>query len=78
MTLNEALDKHSEHEVAIIMRLHKGRFYPVPGLYCQDCSKLIKWLNYDEAADLLAAGVKDLGMLPEEEEIWQRRIRIIK
>ena len=76
MSFKDVLDNHSDHNVVIIPRLHKNRFEPVPGLYCEHCAKLIKWLNYSEAKDLLEAGVEGLDMLPDELAIWTRRSRL--
>jgi hypothetical protein len=76
MSLEQILDRHNDHQVVIIFRLHKHKLNPIPGLYCHDCCKLIKWLSLDQAEELLAAGVDDLGMLPDEENLWQRRLKI--
>jgi len=75
MSFEKVLDKHNEHGVVIIPRMFKGRLDPVPGLYCEDCNKWIKWLTIDEASDLLDAGVEGLDMLPNEETIWRRGLR---
>jgi hypothetical protein len=74
--LENILNKHDDHTVGIVMRYHKGRVDPVPGLYCLDCCKLIKWLSYTEAKDLLESGVEDLGMLPDELALWNRSKRL--
>lgn len=76
MSFEDILDRHSDHTVVILWRLHKNKIDPVPGLYCQDCAKLIKWLSLDEAEDLIQSGVEVLAMIPEEETIWHRRLKI--
>lgn len=73
MTLEEHMARHLDHQVGIALRLHQGR--PVPGLYCLDCAKLIKWLSIDEADTLLKLGVEDIGMLPEEEKELRRLLK---
>jgi hypothetical protein len=76
MSFEDILDRHSNHTVVILWRLHKNKIDPVPGLYCQDCAKLIKWLSLDLAEDLIKAGVEVLDMMPDEENIWHRRLRM--
>lgn len=76
MSFEDILNNHNDHTVVILWRLHKNKLDPVPGLYCQDCAKLIKWLSLDEAEDLIKAGVEVLSMIPEEETIWRRRLRL--
>ena len=76
MSFEDTLNKHNDHTVVILWRLHKNKLDPVPGLYCQDCAKLIKWLSLNEAEDLIKAGVEVLDMIPEEETTWRRRLRI--
>lgn len=75
MSFEKQTHRHLNHPVGIIMRYHRGRLHPVPGLYCLTCSKLIKWLTYDEANILLESGVEDLGMLPDELAIWQKNLQ---
>ena len=77
MSFEDILNNHNDHTVVILWRLHKNKLDPIPGLYCQDCSKLIKWLSLDEAEDLIAYGVEVLDMIPEERDTWQRRMRLI-
>jgi hypothetical protein len=77
MSFEDILNNHNDHTVVILWRLHKNKLDPVPGLYCQDCSKLIKWLSLDEAEDLITYGVEVLDMIPEEEAIWHRRNRLL-
>ena len=76
MSFEDTLNKHNDHTVVILWRLHKNKLDPVPGLYCQDCAKLIKWLSLNEAEDLIKAGVEVLDMIAEEETTWRRRLRI--
>jgi hypothetical protein len=78
MSFQDILNRHNDHTVVILWRLHKNKLDPVPGLYCQDCAKLIKWLNLDEAEDLIQSGVEVLDMIPEEVAIWHRRLRLAK
>jgi hypothetical protein len=78
MSFEDILDRHSDHTVVILWRLHKNKLDPVPGLYCNDCAKLIKWLSLDEAEDLVNSGVEVLDMIPEERTIWDRRISLLK
>lgn len=78
MSFEDILDRHNEHTVVILWRLHKNKLDPVPGLYCNDCSKLIKWLTLDEAEDLIKSGVEILDMIPEELAIWQRRRKLLE
>jgi hypothetical protein len=76
MSFKNILDKHADHKVVIIPRLHKNKLDPIPGLYCAECSSLIKWLSLDSAAELLESGVEGLDMLPHEETVWRRRLRL--
>ena len=76
MSFEDILDRHNDHNVVILWRLHKNKFDPVPGLYCHDCAKLIKWLTVDIAEDLINSGVDTLDMIPEEQTIWERRMRL--
>jgi hypothetical protein len=76
MSFEHVLNIHNEHTVVILWRLHKNKLDPVPGLYCEDCAKLIKWLSLTEAEDLIDSGVEVLDMIPEEYATWQRRLRI--
>lgn len=62
MSFEDILNRHNDHEVVIIDRFIKNRTRAVPGLYCSDCSKLIKWLSDDVAEDLITNGVEHLGM----------------
>lgn len=78
MSFEDTLNIHNDHTVVILWRLHKNKLDPVPGLYCKDCSKLIKWLHLDEAEDLIQSGVEILDMIPEEYAIWQRRVELKK
>jgi hypothetical protein len=78
MSFEDILDRHSDHTVVILWRLHKNKLDPIPGLYCNDCAKLIKWLSLDEAEDLVNSGVEVLDMIPEERTIWDRRISLLK
>ena len=76
MSFNDTLDRHADHTVVIIPRLFKNRIEAVPGLYCQDCAKLIKWLSTAEEQELVKSGVEILPML--EEERRQLSIRKLK
>ena len=62
MSFEDVLNRHNDHEVVIIDRFIKNRTRAVPGLYCSDCAKLIKWLSDDVAEELIQSGVKHLGM----------------
>jgi hypothetical protein len=57
MSFEDILDRHNDHEVVIIPKKWKNKPDPVPGLYCDHCSKLIKWLSLKEAFELRQAGV---------------------
>jgi hypothetical protein len=70
--------KHNDCEVVIINRLIKNQLHPKPGLYCENHGCLIKWVNYKEAESLKQLGVTDLGMVPEEQKIYNRRLRLMK
>jgi hypothetical protein len=76
MSFENILNNHNDHTVVILWRLHKNKLDPVPGLYCQDCAKLIKWLSLDEAEELIQIGVEVLEMMKDEEAIWHRRLRL--
>ena len=65
--------RHRTHRWYIQPRIHAGRHDPVPGLYCADCGKWIKWMSYDETAELLSRGVEDRPMTLEHEMIWKSR-----
>ena len=76
MSFEDILDRHSDHTVVILWRLHKNKLDPIPGLYCQDCSKLIKWLSLTETDDLVKLGVETLDMIPAERAIWKRNLEL--
>ena len=58
MAFKDILDRHNDHTVVIIPRFYKNRPKLVPGLYCEDCGKLIKWLKDPLAEEL----VNDYGV----------------
>jgi hypothetical protein len=60
MSFETILDRHNDHEVVILPRYHKNRPQLVPGLYCVNCFKLIKWLNPQQAQELEQLGVEVL------------------
>ena len=60
MAFKDVLDRHHHCQVVIIPRYHKGKPHLVPGLYCSDHAKLIKWLSPDSAEELVSAGVESL------------------
>jgi hypothetical protein len=74
MSFKDTLDRHNDHNVVILPRLFKDRTEPVPGLYCEDCGKLIKWLDWPTAWDLIELGVEKLEMIPEEKKIVDSRM----
>jgi len=78
MSFKDILDKHDDHTVVILPRLFKNRLEPVPGLYCEDCGKLIKWLSLELFEELLDDGVELLDMIPEEYNTLQRRIKLLE
>lgn len=67
--------KHNNCEMVIIFKLWKNRYHPVPGLYCAEHGTLIKWLSDSDADFLIEQGVDDLGMLENEEKIYQERLQ---
>jgi hypothetical protein len=73
MSFEDILNRHNDHTVVILPRLHKGKPYAVPGLYCEDCGKLIKWLTPKESKALLKAGVEQIEMIPEERDQLEYR-----
>lgn len=75
---NVIISKHDKCQVVIIDKLWKNKLHPVPGLYCADHGKLIKWLSDDAAQILEDAGVENLGMLKTEETTYNRRIRLLQ
>ena len=78
MSFEDIINRHIDHNVVIIPRLHKGKYKPVPGLYCEHCCKLIKWLSPEVAKNLVEYGVEELDMLKDEKAIWNRRQSGIK
>lgn len=60
MSFEDTLNRHHECQVVILPRYHKNKPHLIPGLYCQDHGKLIKWLSPESAAELKQAGVEEL------------------
>jgi hypothetical protein len=77
INLSKNYENHKECTCVIIERLHVNRLHPVPGLYCEKHSKLIKWLNPKDFKFLVRTGIKNLGMLKGEKEIYDRRVRLL-
>lgn len=76
MSFKDILDRHHTHQVVIIPRFVRGRPQLVPGLYCEDCSKLIKWLN-PQVADELASvdGVEQLQARKQDQiKLFQQQL----
>jgi hypothetical protein len=57
MSFEDTLDRHNDHEVVIVPKKWKNKTDLVPGLYCDRCRKLIKWLSLKEAIELKKEGV---------------------
>lgn len=76
MAFKDVLDKHDSHTVVIIPRFIKGRPRLVPGLYCEDCGKLIKWLNEQVADELIRAnGVEVLPTIKQDKiKLFQQQL----
>jgi hypothetical protein len=74
MSFEDVLNRHNDHKMVILPRYHKGKTWPVPGLYCESCAKLIKWLNWPTANDLIEYGVEQLDMTPEDERALAQEI----
>ena len=76
MAFKDILDKHHTHEVVIIPRFVQGRPQLVPGLYCEQCSKLIKWLNPQVAERLIQEeGVECVGPIKQDQiKLFQQQL----
>lgn len=75
MANTKTLDKHHNHKVVILPRYHKGKPRLIPGLYCETCACLIKWLKPAHALELEGMGVdrlspiqRDLDLLRKEQQ----------
>ena len=60
MAFEDKLNKHNSHSVVILPRFHKYKERLIPGLYCEDCASLIKWLKPAHAKELIEMGVPKL------------------
>ena len=74
MSFEDVINRHMDHTMVILPRYHKGKTWPVPGLYCESCGKLIKWLNWTVANDLIDYGVEQIEMIPEDEKLLAQEI----
>lgn len=74
MSLEQAYEKHNNHDIKIIWKHIKGYdLYQKPALVCKDCNKQIQWLNEELANSL----VKEFN-IPEENKLqrpqtWAQR-----
>lgn len=76
MAFKDILDRHNDHTVVIIPRFYKNRPKLVPGLYCEDCGKLIKWLKDPLAEELVNDyGVERLSPIKEDRiKLFQQQL----
>lgn len=74
MKVNPIIKNHNHCEMVIIKRLHKGRLHPITGLYCKEHGILVKWLSNSEAIELRNMGIEDLGMLNDEQTIYNKNL----
>ena len=72
MSLIKSYPKHHSCQVVIIDRYVKGQAHLVPGLYCADHGKWIKWLSLKDADELVEFGVEHLGSLSAEKAMLDR------
>jgi hypothetical protein len=70
--------KHEDCELVIIERLHKDKLHPTPGLYCEPHGCLIKWLSKPDFCSLIEFGVTNLGMLKDEQVVYERRLKLMR
>lgn len=59
-------DGHLNCPVVIIERRFQGRLELVPGLYCANHAVHFKWLSRQDAEELEAHGVENLGPIKGE------------
>jgi hypothetical protein len=60
MAFEDVLNRHNNCSVVIIPRYHKNRPQLVPGLYCENHGKLIKWIRNEQINELKELGVEVL------------------
>ncbi len=68
MAFEDKLNKHNSHSVVILPRFHKGKERLIPGLYCEDCACLIKWLKPAHAKELIEIGVPKLEPIRADQD----------
>lgn len=68
---------HTTHTRVIIWRFPRGKFHPVPGLFCAECYCYIKWLRKTDVPILQSLGIEDLGLTPEDAVTYNRRLSYI-
>jgi hypothetical protein len=67
MTVDKTLDRHANCSVVILPRFHQGKPRLIPGLYCENHAKLIKWLNVNDSNELTELGVKQLKPMSSDQ-----------
>lgn len=53
--------KHDNCQVCIKWKLFRGASTITPGLFCREHDKLLRWLPWNTAQVLIAAGVPELS-----------------
>lgn len=76
MALKDVFDQHHDCEVVIIPRFHKGKSKLIPGLYCCQHAKLIKWLSPRQSHECQQLGVEVLPAVKEDKiKLLQQNVR---
>lgn len=78
MSFENTLNRHNECEVVIIKRMIKNQLHPRAGLYCSNHCCLIKWLSDESYNELTSLGVEELDMLPDEQNQYDRRLKLMQ
>ena len=72
MSLEQAYEKHNNHDIKIIWKDIKDQpYWRKPALVCIDCNKQIQWLTTDMAVDLV-----NEFKIPEEMQAIDNQCRI--
>ena len=74
MAFEDKLNKHNSHSVVILPRFHKNKERLIPGLYCEECACLIKWLKPAHAKQLIQMGVPKLEPI-QSDRISLKRLK---
>jgi hypothetical protein len=74
MSFEDILNNHHNCSVVILPRYHKNKPNLIPGLYCENHAKLIKWLSPQQARELEQMGVEQLEPMNSDKLLVEQQL----